>query len=168
MICPLENDFGVKFKAAEALAHGTPLLASRQTLLGLPYLDEEPALDLARPDEAARVSPMSSRDRSGWRCARRRSTVLLFCVHALERCEDDAGELSLEAAQSLAGAFAFGFFSLQVCDRWRVDSFLRDGDAMKRAVELPVASPVEPVAFVFARRGWQRRAAGVLGKLGFG
>jgi glycosyltransferase involved in cell wall biosynthesis len=53
MICPLENDFGVKFKAAEALAHGTPLLASRQTLLGLPYLDEEPALDLAQPDEAA-------------------------------------------------------------------------------------------------------------------
>jgi glycosyltransferase involved in cell wall biosynthesis len=55
MLCPLENDFGVKFKALEALAHGTPLLASRQTLQGLPQLDDEPALDLARPDEAAAV-----------------------------------------------------------------------------------------------------------------
>jgi glycosyltransferase involved in cell wall biosynthesis len=53
MLCPLENTFGVKFKAVEALAHGTPLLASRQTLLGLPHLDNEPAIELARPDEAA-------------------------------------------------------------------------------------------------------------------
>jgi glycosyltransferase involved in cell wall biosynthesis len=55
MLCPVIGDFGVKFKALEALAHGTPLLASRQTLLGLPQLDQEPALDLARPDEAAAV-----------------------------------------------------------------------------------------------------------------
>ena len=53
MLCPVENDWGVKIKAVEALAHGTPLLASRQTLLGLPQLDDRPALDLARPDEAA-------------------------------------------------------------------------------------------------------------------
>ena len=55
MLCPVENDWGVKFKAVEALAHGTPLLASRQTLLGLPQLDDRPALDLACPDEAAAV-----------------------------------------------------------------------------------------------------------------
>jgi glycosyltransferase involved in cell wall biosynthesis len=63
MLCPVENEWGVKFKAVEALAHGTPLLASRQTLLGLPQLDDEPALDLARPDEAAAVACalMSSR-----------------------------------------------------------------------------------------------------------
>jgi glycosyltransferase involved in cell wall biosynthesis len=55
MLCPMKDDWGVKFKAVEALAHGTPLLASRQTLLGLPQLDDEPALDLARPGEAAAV-----------------------------------------------------------------------------------------------------------------
>jgi glycosyltransferase involved in cell wall biosynthesis len=55
MLCPLENDFGVKFKAVEALAHGTPLLASQQTLQGLPQLDDQPVLNLARPDEAAAV-----------------------------------------------------------------------------------------------------------------
>jgi glycosyltransferase involved in cell wall biosynthesis len=63
MLCPVVSDYGVKFKAVEALAHGTPLLASRQTLLGLPQLDDEPALDLARPDEAEAVvcALMSSR-----------------------------------------------------------------------------------------------------------
>jgi glycosyltransferase involved in cell wall biosynthesis len=63
MLCPVESDWGVKFKAVEALAHGTPLLASRQTLLGLPQLDDKPALNLAWPDEAAAVvcSLLSSR-----------------------------------------------------------------------------------------------------------
>jgi glycosyltransferase involved in cell wall biosynthesis len=55
MLCPVKHDGGVKFKAVEALAHGTPLLASRQTLLGLPQLDDDPELDLARPDDAATV-----------------------------------------------------------------------------------------------------------------
>ncbi|MGI4977368.1 MAG: glycosyltransferase [Janthinobacterium lividum] len=53
MLCPIENDYGVKFKAVEALSYGTPLLASRQTLLGLPHLSGIPMFDLDRPDEAA-------------------------------------------------------------------------------------------------------------------
>lgn len=53
MLCPIENDYGVKFKALDALAHRTPLLASRQTLLGLPHLPQAPAIDLDQPEEAA-------------------------------------------------------------------------------------------------------------------
>jgi glycosyltransferase involved in cell wall biosynthesis len=80
MLCPLENDFGVKFKAVEALAHGTPLLPSRQTLLGLPQLDDEPALDLARPDEAAAVvcTLLSSRAAVEGLAARQREAQVAF------------------------------------------------------------------------------------------
>jgi glycosyltransferase involved in cell wall biosynthesis len=46
MICPVENDYGVKFKSLEALAYGTPLLASRQTMMGLPHLAGTPSFDL--------------------------------------------------------------------------------------------------------------------------
>jgi glycosyltransferase involved in cell wall biosynthesis len=53
MICPIENDYGVKFKALEALAYGTPLFASQQTLLGLPHLVGLPAINLKAPLEAA-------------------------------------------------------------------------------------------------------------------
>lgn len=55
MLCPIENDYGMKFKAAEAVAYGTPMLASRQTLLGLPYLTAAPSLDLTDPAGAARL-----------------------------------------------------------------------------------------------------------------
>jgi len=63
-VCPVSNDYGCKFKAAEALAFGTPLLASRQTLLGLPYLPPTPALDLADPIASARsvVEPLADRE----------------------------------------------------------------------------------------------------------
>jgi glycosyltransferase involved in cell wall biosynthesis len=53
MLCPIENDYGVKFKALEALAYGTPLFASKQTLLGLPHLSDLPAIDLDAPEQAA-------------------------------------------------------------------------------------------------------------------
>ena len=52
-ICPVENDYGVKFKALEALAHGMPLLASRSTMLGLPHLRGIPSFDLCEPTVAA-------------------------------------------------------------------------------------------------------------------
>ena len=44
-----------RFKSLEALAYGIPLFASRQTLLGLPYLPEEPAIDLKDAASAART-----------------------------------------------------------------------------------------------------------------
>jgi glycosyltransferase involved in cell wall biosynthesis len=82
MLCPVESDFGVKFKAVEALAHRTPVLASRQTLLGLPQLDNEPALDLARPDEAAGVvcSLLSSRAALEGLADRQRDAQAAFIV----------------------------------------------------------------------------------------
>ncbi|MCI0683661.1 MAG: glycosyltransferase [Gemmataceae bacterium] len=55
MLCPIANDFGMKFKAAEAIAYGTPMLASRQTLVGIPYLRDVPSLDLDNPEAAARL-----------------------------------------------------------------------------------------------------------------
>lgn len=54
-LCPIENDYGTKFKAAEALAYGTPLLASKQTLLGFPYLKSFPHIELNAPIEAAKL-----------------------------------------------------------------------------------------------------------------
>jgi glycosyltransferase involved in cell wall biosynthesis len=54
-LCPIENTFGVKFKAAEALSFGIPLLASEQTLLGLPYLSADPNLTLNDPVRAAHL-----------------------------------------------------------------------------------------------------------------
>jgi glycosyltransferase involved in cell wall biosynthesis len=64
-ICPVENDYGVKFKALEALAFGTPLLASRQTMVGLPHLQGFPSIDLREPAEAATLlaSLLGDRDR---------------------------------------------------------------------------------------------------------
>ena len=66
MICPIENDYGVKFKALEALAYGTPLLASRQTMSGLPHLRGIPSLDLRNPTEAATLVAglLNDRDRA--------------------------------------------------------------------------------------------------------
>ena len=52
-LCPIENDYGMKFKAAEALAYGTPLLASKQTLLGFPYMRNQPYILL---DDAKRAA----------------------------------------------------------------------------------------------------------------
>lgn len=56
MLCPVENDYGIKFKAVEALSYGTPLLASRQTHLGLPHLEGEGAIDLDDPAGAVRIA----------------------------------------------------------------------------------------------------------------
>ncbi len=54
-ICPVENDYGVKLKALDALAWGTPLFASAQTLKGLPHLPAAPSIDLSAAGEAAAV-----------------------------------------------------------------------------------------------------------------
>jgi hypothetical protein len=54
-ICPIANDFGMKFKLAEALSYGTPTVASAQAALSVPYATSLPRLDLDRPDAAARL-----------------------------------------------------------------------------------------------------------------
>jgi glycosyltransferase involved in cell wall biosynthesis len=52
-LCPIDNSFGFKMKAAEALSFGTPLVASEATLKGLPYLTGMPSLPLDDPDASA-------------------------------------------------------------------------------------------------------------------
>jgi hypothetical protein len=52
-LCPIENTFGMKFKLAEAVAYGTPFLASKQTMIGFPYLQGLPEIDLKSPSSAA-------------------------------------------------------------------------------------------------------------------
>jgi glycosyltransferase involved in cell wall biosynthesis len=52
-LCPVENTFGMKFKLAEAAAYGTPFLASKQTMLGFPYLKGLPDIDLENSSGAA-------------------------------------------------------------------------------------------------------------------
>ena len=54
-ICPIENDFGMKFKVAEAAAYGAPFAASEQTMLGFPDLRGLPEITLADPDHSASV-----------------------------------------------------------------------------------------------------------------
>ena len=60
--------------------------------------------------------------------------------------EDDACELSFEAADRFASAFAFGLFAFQVCACVRVVAGLRDRDSVEGGVELAVAAAFEPVA----------------------
>lgn len=51
-LCPIQNDFGMKFKLAEAVSYATPFLASRESALCVPYLSGLPHIDLS-DDEAA-------------------------------------------------------------------------------------------------------------------
>lgn len=52
-ICPVKNTFGLKFKIAEALSYGTPFLASHESLLCVPYLQDLPAISLENARLAA-------------------------------------------------------------------------------------------------------------------
>lgn len=54
-LCPIENTYGVKFKSAEAISYGIPLLASKETRLGLPYLSTPYELPLDSPRTAAQT-----------------------------------------------------------------------------------------------------------------
>jgi glycosyltransferase involved in cell wall biosynthesis len=52
-ICPVKNNYGMKFKVAEALSYGTPFLASPETMLCVPYLTGQPVVPLDDPQTAA-------------------------------------------------------------------------------------------------------------------
>ncbi len=73
--------------------------------------------------------------------------VLLLCQDwARFQCvEDDACELSFQAADRFAAAFPFGLLALEIGASGGMDARLRDRDPVKRAVELAVAAAVEPV-----------------------
>lgn len=54
-ICPIKNTFGLKFKIAEALAYGTPFLASHESMLCVPHLKDLPSFSLHRHQQTART-----------------------------------------------------------------------------------------------------------------
>ena len=78
---------------------------------------------------------------------------------------DGAGELSFGAADRFTAGFAFGLFAFEVGTCGRVDSSLCDRDLVERAVELAVATTVEPVSSVLAAVRVERCDAGVAGEL---
>lgn len=55
LICPIENNFGMKFKIAEAVAHGTPIVANPETLQCIPHIPGLPSFDLSDPRGAADI-----------------------------------------------------------------------------------------------------------------
>ena len=75
-------------------------------------------------------------------------------------------EVALERPQRFCPGLAFGLASAQVVHRRRVDACLRDGDPVKREVELAVALAIQAMALLFARGGIQRSDAGKLRELG--
>jgi glycosyltransferase involved in cell wall biosynthesis len=54
-LCPVSNTFGMKFKMAEALAFGIPMLAAPESMLCVPYLPASPNLPLDDPASAAKA-----------------------------------------------------------------------------------------------------------------
>lgn len=54
-ICPVKNTFGLKFKIAEALAYGTPFIASHESMLCVPYLKGRPSFSLVDHKQTARI-----------------------------------------------------------------------------------------------------------------
>ena len=52
-LCPIANDFGMKFKVAESAAYGTPFLASFETAKCVPYLADLPKIELSDHETAA-------------------------------------------------------------------------------------------------------------------
>jgi hypothetical protein len=85
-----------------------------------------------------------------------------------QRVEDDARELSFEAADRFAAALALRLFALEVGARGGVVARLRDCDPVERAVELAVPAAVEPVALDAASARFERCDAAVPGELGVG
>jgi len=78
--------------------------------------------------------------------------ALLLCQGGarFECVEDDADELSFEAADGFAAAFAFGAFAFEVGAGTGVVARLGDRDSVEGSVELSVAAAVEPVSLTAA------------------
>ena len=76
------------------------------------------------------ISHCTSKERGGVQKVTSPGPVALLCQWrlAFEGGVDGAGELSLEAAEGLAAAFAFGPFALEVSARGLVDAALGDRD----------------------------------------
>jgi hypothetical protein len=53
-IAPIQNNFGAKFKVAEAISYGQPLLATEMAMSGVSYLPWTQPIQLDQPEAAAR------------------------------------------------------------------------------------------------------------------
>lgn len=56
MIAPIANTYGAKFKVAEAISYGTPILAPESALSGVSFLPWLPRIRLDQPREAAIIA----------------------------------------------------------------------------------------------------------------
>lgn len=56
MIAPIANDFGAKFKVAEAISFARPLLATESAMSGVSFLPWLPRIDLEDPVAAAQTA----------------------------------------------------------------------------------------------------------------
>ena len=74
--------------------------------------------------------------------------MLLLCQGwaGAEGVEDDACELSFEAADRFAEALFLGLLAFEVSASGWIDAGLRNRDAVEGCVELAVAAAVESVA----------------------
>jgi hypothetical protein len=87
-------------------------------------------------------------------------------VGRLQESPDAAGEVSFEAADRFARAFAFAASACDVVAGLGVAAGAGDDDAVKRGVDLTVAALVESLALRVAGAGRDRRHAGRAGELG--
>ena len=55
-IAPIANNFGSKMKVLECIAHGTPAIATREALTGIPFAGRVPQFRLDEPDQAVDLS----------------------------------------------------------------------------------------------------------------
>jgi glycosyltransferase involved in cell wall biosynthesis len=89
LICPVENDFGSKFKLVEAISFATPILATQAALSSAPFLSGLPTLQLGQPQAAAQLIARVVADR-----------------HALQEMSSRIAEQSAAFRRSQAGVWA--------------------------------------------------------------
>jgi glycosyltransferase involved in cell wall biosynthesis len=67
-IAPIENNFGAKMKILQCLSHGTPLIATREALSGVPFARRLPQFSLADPEGAAGLASELARSPQRLNC----------------------------------------------------------------------------------------------------
>src|SRR6266498_4410333 len=81
-----------------------------------------------------------------------------------QRPVDRVGEVTFEGTPSLARGLSFGTLACQERSCTGVPAGLGQRDDVKRAIQLAVATAVQPVPDDRATRGWDRSGAGVRGE----
>lgn len=95
-VAPIANTFGTKIKLLDCLAYGTPFVATKAALTGLPFVDDVPLIDLSRPDMAADIIADQLMHPAGLRKFSARASNLL--AQRLVACRDDWAEVLRSAA----------------------------------------------------------------------